>query len=55
MTIYPYRHAVPENAIFVRSEATGQIYAMDELPEFGGFSIVSRAEYEAYVRNNYLR
>ena len=55
MTIYSYRHEVPENAMFVRS-ITGQIYAIDELPEFAcGFEIVTRAEYEAYVRNHHLR
>ena len=55
MTIYSYRHEVPENAMFVRS-ITGQIYAIDALPEFAcGFEIVTRAEYEAYVRNHHLR
>lgn len=56
MTIYSYRHKVPETAVFIRSDATGQIYAMDELPGFsGGFSIVSRAEYDAYVKEHHLR
>lgn len=55
MKIYDYCHEVPENAVFMRSDATGQIYALDELPKFcGGFTIVSRAEYDAYVKENLL-
>lgn len=51
MTIYPYRHKVPETAVFIRSDATGQIYAMDELPGFiDGYTIVTRADYVAYLR-----
>ena len=55
-TIYPYRHKVPEDALFFRSNATGQIYAMDGYPPFpAGFTQVTRAEYETYVREHYLR
>ena len=56
MKIYDYRHEVPENAVFMRSDATGQIYALDELPKFvGGFAMVSRAEYDTYVKEHLLR
>ena len=55
MTIYSYHHEIPEGAMFVRS-ITGQVYAMDELPKFAcGFEIVSRAEYDAYVKKHHLR
>lgn len=53
MLAYPYHHEIPKNAIFLRSDATGQIYALDELPEFfGSFSIVSREEYESYIKHH---
>lgn len=55
-TIYSYRHKVPEDALFFRSNATGQIYAMDGYPPFpAGFTQVTRAEYEAYVKEHHLR
>jgi hypothetical protein len=55
MHIYDYRHAVPEGAIFLKSEATGQIYAMTCMPPFGGFTEVTREEYDSYVREHHLR
>jgi hypothetical protein len=55
MHIYDYRHAVPEGAIFLKSEATGQIYAMTCMPPFGGFIEVTREEYDSYVRKHHLR
>jgi hypothetical protein len=51
MEIYAYGRAVPEDACFVRSEATGQIYAMSCLPMFTtGLTVVTRADYIAYLR-----
>ena len=56
MHIYDYRHAVPEGALFFRSDATGQVYAMDCYPKFpNGFTQVTREEYNAYVKKNHLR
>ena len=51
MEIYAYGRAVPADACFVRSEATGQIYAMSCLPPFtDGLTVVTRADYDAYLR-----
>jgi hypothetical protein len=34
--------------IYLRSIYTGQCYAMDFLPKFGGYEIITEAEYIAY-------
>lgn len=56
MYIYDYSQNAPENALFFRSNGTGQVYAMDDYPPFpAGFTQVTRAEYEAYVKEHRLR
>lgn len=55
MHIYDYHRTVPEGAIFLRSDATGQIYAMTCKPQFGGFTEVTREEYESYVKKHHLK
>lgn len=36
--------------IYLRSIYTGQCYAVDFLPKFGGYEVITEAEYIAYCK-----
>ena len=36
--------------MYIRSTLTGQIYEADFLPQFGEYEIVTKADYEAWLK-----
>ena len=40
--------------MYVRSIYTGTAYEVEEMPKFGGYEMVGRAEYEEFCKKNGL-
>ena len=39
--------------MYVKSEYTGQVYKVEEMPKFGGYQLATREEYEKYCLENF--
>ena len=40
--------------MYIRSIYTGQVYETDFLPQFGGYEVVTKADYEAWLKERGL-
>ena len=41
-----------KNLIYIKSVYTGQCYATENLPKFGGYELITEAEYIAWCKAN---
>ena len=39
-----------KKVFYIKSIYTGQVYEVEEMPKFGGYEMVGKAEYEAWKK-----